>query len=369
MNNKLAILGGFGLMMLILAISLQVAARSRSTQNQLVNTSSIETGPDITGTNTLATSWPLYQDPYNAYELKIPPSWSSLTHTSNIETTKAFTLLDEARLEINVIKTKASNLSSYLESLDAQRSALWQGQPSRVVGSLTPLRIGNYDGFERTELISASGLELIVSYIMVDDDVFSFTLIPTGTHNSVVNKELIKNYKLALQTFKITNIPDRLGEWKTYQSQKIETLSYPTYQISFPATWAINEQKADTSQNLIISRNGYKIILSQAAVGGAVCLFKDSPPFQGSSGDLRSKDYSEYQTEDNYILRRYFKGNEGDNSIFLFCGKNQEDTYFQTPLIVGGLNFSVPAKYDPAVIKEMDRIVQTLITTNKEETQ
>ncbi|MEI6690223.1 MAG: hypothetical protein WCL07_00575 [bacterium] len=358
-QNKRAMLGIFGGFMLVLAVVLQIAISSSDAAKKAVPIVT-KSGPEITGTDTVTTDWPLYQDPYNSYEMQIHPTWSILDYTTNIESTKAFSLSDGVRLEISMAKTQADNVVAYIAGLDASRATLWQGRPSRAVGKSTPLRIGNYDGFERTELISATGEEYIVSYFMVNEDVFTFALIPTGKNKSIANQELVRQLHLAMTTFQITNIADRLGEWKQFKSESVSGLSYPAYTISFPATWAVTTKKTEGTSTLTISRNGYKIIISQAAVGNAVCLFKDSPSFQGSSGDLRTKDYTEYPSDQGYILRRYFKGNEGDNSIFLFCGKNETDTYFVTPLNIGGLNYAVPAKYDVGVLKEMDSIVKTL---------
>ncbi len=358
-SNKMALLGIFGGVMLVLAIVLQIALSSKPKVDTTPSPTA-KSGPDITGTDTLTTDWPLYQDPYNSYELAIPSDWSTLDTTANIETTKSFALPDNVRFEISLTKTKASNVESYLSDLDNSRSTSWEGRPSRVINKTASIRIGDYDGIERTELISAAGIEQLVAYIMIDDDVFSFALTPTGSATAVTNQELVRRFHLALSTFKITNVADRLGSWKTYESTKVDGLSYPAYTVSFPATWGINTKKSEGSETLTISRNGYKISVTQAAVGQAVCLFKDSPSFQGSSGDLRTKDYTEYSTSTGYVLRRYFKGNDGDNSVFLFCGKADADTYFVTPLPMGGLTYTVPAKYDDGVLKEMDSIVKTI---------
>lgn len=358
LGNKLFLLGIFGVVMLTLAVTLQLASRKPATTT---DAPVVDEGPNVTGTDTLTTSWPLYQDPYKAYELKIPTTWSALDYTTNIETTKSFTLKNDVKLELSVAKTTASSLTAYLEQLDATRTTLWSGRPSRSVGKLTAIRIGDYDGFERTELISATGVEYLVSYIMVDQDVFAFSLIPTGVNKTITNQELTRELHLAQTTFKIMNVSERQGEWKTYDSVKVEGLNFPSYAIAFPATWSMQDKKSDNSLDLLIARNGYKISLNQAAVGSAVCLFKDSPSFQGSSGDLRTKDFTEIKTDAGYILRRYFKGNEGDNSVFLFCGKKESDQYFQAPLAVGGLTYVVPAKYDAGVIKEMDNIVKSLM--------
>jgi hypothetical protein len=359
LKNKLLLLGIFGVVMLVLAITTQLASREQSTPTDVTQE---QASVDTTGaeTATLTANWPLYEDPYNSYKLKVPPNWIAGVNTNNIESAHAFELPDGASLNISVTKSLANSVESHLEGLDAARSTAWQGRPSRVVTTTSVIRIGNYDGFERSEVISATGVEYLVSYIMIDEDVFTFTLLPKAGEKSVGNKELIRQVHLAETTFAITNQAERLGEWKTYSSTKVESLSFPSYSISFPATWGISENKGDGSLALTISRNGYKVTLNQAAVGGAVCLFKDSPTFQGSSGDLRAKDYTEYKTDQGYVLRRYFKGNEGDNSVFLFCGKEEADQYFTTPLALGGLTYTVPAKFDVGVIAEMDNIVKSL---------
>ena len=148
---------------------------------------------------------------------------------------------------------------------------------------------------------------------------------------------------------------------KEYVSQKIDGLAFKAFSLKYPQTWVQTENIQANSLDVSIYRNNYELTISQKAVGGAVCLFSDSPAFEGSSGDLRNKQFAQLYTTSGAILRRYFNLNMGDKSSMFFCEKQADGPYFQTPLTIGGLVYNVPAKYDPDIIKEMDEIVKTIV--------
>jgi hypothetical protein len=138
-------------------------------------------------------------------------------------------------------------------------------------------------------------------------------------------------------------------------------LAFSAFSLKYGQTWALSEDVGENSLDVSIYRNNYELTISQKAVGGAVCLFSDSPAFEGSSGDLRNKQFAEFNTAGGSILRRYFNVNAGEKSTMFFCEKQKDGPYFQTPLSIGGLVYNVPAKYDADIIKEMDEIVKSIM--------
>lgn len=297
--------------------------------------------------------WPKYTNSDFFYEIAIPPKWVEIKHSPLHPEVALFNALDTATLEITAAKNTQS-LDEYLVTQDESFKAVVKSTKSSQV------KVGEYDGFERAESWPKVGLQGITTYIKVSDYLYTFTLTPAGNKNAITNESILRDYRAALASFRLTD-KSKLGlDLKEYVSKKIEGLSFDAFSIKYPQTWVLSEVAGTNSLDISIYRNNYELTISQKAVGSAVCLFSDSPPFEGSSGDLRNKAFAEFNTVSGAIFRRYFNVNTGDKSSMFFCEKQKDGPYFQTPLSVGGLVYNVPAKYDADIIKEMDEIVKSI---------
>lgn len=335
------LLGGLTVILVTLALGLSFFGPRR---NQLPDASS---GPASSVTGTGST---LYTNNPNFYALRLPPKWN-VVETSPTQTGTVI-IQPDAQAILTITSTRSnSSLDDYLASL----------QDGRTVTSSKPVKINDFEGIERSESWAQTGLEPLITYLKVQDQLYIFTLLPSGGSNALTNETLLRDYRTTLATFTLTSTANLGKDWQTYSTKKIAGLSFPSFSLRHPQSWAITEKSVGGGLTVSLYRNNYEISITQAAVGSAVCLFKDSPPFEGSSGDLRNKAYIEFSLSDSLILRRYFNANAGEKSTFFFCGKQESDPYFQTPLSIGGLVYTVPAKYDEGIIKEMDEIVKTII--------
>lgn len=299
------------------------------------------------------TQWPKYTNADYYYEIGVPPKWIEIKHSPLHPELALFNAIDTATLEITAAKN-TSTLEEYLSSQDEINKAVVKSTKS------TQVKVGVYDGFERAESWPKVGLQGITTYIKVSDMLYTFTLSPAGGKNAVTNESILRDYHGALASFRLTDT-SKLGlDLKEYSSKKIEGLAFKTFSLKYPQNWMISESVGDNSLDVSIYRNNYELTISQKAIGGAVCLFSDSPAFEGSSGDLRNKQFTQFNTALGSTLRRYFNVNAGDKSSMFFCEKQVDGPYFQTPLSIGGLVYNVPAKYDADIIKEMDEIVKSI---------
>lgn len=301
--------------------------------------------------------WPKYSNVDYYYEISIPPKWIEIKHSPLRSEDAIFNAEDTATLEITASKTTAT-LDEYLTSQDEQYKDVVKSTQS------TQVKVGQYDGFERAESWSKVGLLGVVTYIKISDMLYIFTLSPAGGKNAITNESILRDYRTALASFRLTDTTKLGQDLKEYTSQKIESLAFKSFTLKYPQTWILAEKIEDNSLDVSIYRNNYELTISQKAIGGAVCLFSDSPAFEGSSGDLRNKQFSEFNTESGAVLRRYFNVNAGDKSSMFFCEKQADGPYFQTPLTIGGLVYNVPAKYDADIIKEMDEIVKSIVVVD-----
>lgn len=299
------------------------------------------------------TGWPKFANIKYFYEIAIPPKWSEIKHSPLHPEISLFNADNTATLVITAQKN-LQTLGDYLGSQDLENK-----DSIKPTGSVQ-VKVGNYDGFERTESWPIVGLQGIVTYIKVQDWLYIFTLSPSGGKSAVTNESIIRDYRSALSSFRLTDTSQLGLDLKEYESKKVAGLAFEAFTLKYPQTWVLTEKVGGSSLDISIYRNNYELTISQKAIGGAVCLFSDSPAFEGSSGDLRNKQFAEFNTVGGSILRRYFNVNAGDKSSMFFCEKQTDGPYFQTPLTIGGLVYNVPAKYDADIIKEMDEIVKSI---------
>ncbi len=351
-KRLLMLVGGIAAILLSLALGLSVLGRKSNTPT------SSRTNPSPSGG--VIAGWPTYTNAVDFYTIQLPPGWTELPHAPSLPHLTQFTSPEGVLLQISAEKTTAGSLDTYLGTYDVAHQADWNNGPSEKANSTKQVKVNTYDGYERAEFWSEQSLQTIVTYAKVQDEVYIFALIPTAGKNSLPNQAVVNDYHTALGTFTLTSTAQLGKDWKTYTSTAVPGLSYPPFTISYPQTWTASASANTNNLSLVIYRNNYEIDINQAPVGTSVCLFSDSPAFNGLSGDLRNKQYTEMTTNIGVVLRRYFNANNGATSTMYFCEHQAQGLYFVTPLTIGGLVYTVPAQYDPDVISEMDTIVKTL---------
>lgn len=302
----------------------------------------------------IVSTWPKYSNTQYFYELSVPPKWEEVKTSPLHPEVSLFNALDTASLEVRAEKN--------LLSLDEYLSLHDQANQSSVKATKTnQVKVGDYDGIERAESWSQVALQGYTTYVKVSDMLYTFSLIPAGDRSAITNESILRDYRALLASFRLTDTSQLGLDLKEYTSEKLATLNIPAFSLKYPQTWVVSEQYVGSDTFIAsIYRNNYEIRITQAPVGGAVCLFNDSPDFQGSSGDLRNKQFTEFETSDGTLMRRYFNANEGDKSTLYFCRKERDTPYFSTPTDVGGIVYYVPAKYDEDIVKEMDAIVKSI---------
>jgi hypothetical protein len=343
----LPVFGGVAVILFSIALGIVFFGKDKTATPTKTTTS------DDTPITQQAVGWPKYTNVDFFYEIGVPPKWTQIKLSPLTKDTAMWSADDTATLEI-VAKKDIAGLDEYLSAQDEANKNTVKSNKS------TQVKVGAYDGYERAESWPTIGLQAIATYVKIQDMLYTFTLSPSGLLSAVTNDSVIRDYHAMLASFRLTDT-SKLGlDLKTYTSQKVEGLSFPAFSLKYPQTWIASEQYVGKDLIVSVYRNNYEIRITQAPVGGAVCLFKDSPAFQGSSGDLRSKDYTEFTTSGGTIMRRYFNKNEGDKSTIFFCRKESDSPYFSTPTHIGGIAYYVPAKFDGDIIKEMDEIIKSI---------
>ena len=156
--------------------------------------------------------------------------------------------------------------------------------------------------------------------------------------------------------------PDPIANWKTYTSTKLSDNSLKPYTISYPESWTINIKRSNVSDQLILTKENYSITIYQAAYGGNGCIFEGQVP-EGPYSDLRDREYTQIQSGIGTLRRGEFSSQSGIESDMIkleFCGSRDVKNY-QTPIIIGTINYKIPKDYSESTLVEMDNIVKTLI--------
>lgn len=153
---------------------------------------------------------------------------------------------------------------------------------------------------------------------------------------------------------------EETDNWKTYTSEKLGDVSFNPFSIKYPSQWILSIERTDPDFfKLELTKEGYKLEIFQAGMGGAVCLFKGDKDFEGSNADYKSKNYVEIETNIGLLRRVELTSNSPDSIRFSICNKLNSE-YFEKPTQIGSISYEVPKNYDLKLIEEMDKIIKTL---------
>lgn len=168
--------------------------------------------------------WVLYVQKSLAFQLKIPKDWRTETNTEQPNTVwlKA---PDESIIEIIATNRANLNLSDYIRKISDESQTAWEGKPSKEFGEEIDTSVGDFSAIETTVKYLAAGFTTTVTYAEVEQKIFSFTILPPPSGDTI-NNTAHENYSLILSTFK-KYIPLDLSKWKRWTDPNEFTLMYP----------------------------------------------------------------------------------------------------------------------------------------------
>lgn len=136
---------------------------------------------------------------------------------------------------------------------------------------------------------------------------------------------------------------------------KTAGLSFDQYVIQVPIDWeSKKENQTAMDEKLILTKGGYQISIFQAATGGALCLYKNDPDFEGPSS--RFTFFKELQTEDQRIIRR---SGEENGVSFTICQQGSDGSFGQ-PTNYGHISIKLPNDWDQKTLDEIDKILSSI---------
>jgi hypothetical protein len=158
--------------------------------------------------------------------------------------------------------------------------------------------------------------------------------------------------------------PSPTPAWLMHTSPKIPSLHISGYTLSYPHDWNMTYTNDGGISETRLSQNGYAIVIYQAPMGGAKCVFKGEnppkymdllPPFE----DIREKTYVQIDSP-SISFRRYASTNHDGKPIFSFCNSNTSRTLWGSIETIGTVRYELLEKADDAILSQMDAILSTL---------
>lgn len=131
-------------------------------------------------------------------------------------------------------------------------------------------------------------------------------------------------------------------------------LVFPSYTVEIPLLWNALQTSGTNSNNLTITNNAYKIVISQAASGGGGCTYPSETPAEMAQS---FSSFVEITDLNGYVFRR--GPTEGSANTWTVCQK-QSDSSFGFPTIFGNITITTPQTTTDQDLAIVDNIISSL---------
>lgn len=140
---------------------------------------------------------------------------------------------------------------------------------------------------------------------------------------------------------------------------KLKDSAFTSFTVSHPEDWVADTKvEADMMQTLTLSKDGNKIEIYQAPMGGNQCIFEGELP-EGPSNDYRNNEYKEIIAGD-ITLRRLIDNPNQNQNMYSFCSNSTNSkTSFGVPTVFGNITYTLVNNNNIA-LSEMDKIISSL---------
>ncbi len=306
-------------------------------------------------------NWKTYSSDFFGISLKYPSEWSQLRHDTTPVGNSKYELTEVG------IKNGISLTMELQENNNFKNSEDYLNFPSPINASEkillqdgTPAHF--YSQFSEGPMPQKG----YWTYLMFfkNGKTYTFYIVDSENSQEQLMKMIIPTLKLTSQTSKIEALSlDPTASWKTYTSEKLNWLSFSGYTLKYPQDWTLKEEKIPaTSSRVTISKNEYSIVIYQAAMGGAGCIYEGDVP-DGPYADLRNKEFTDIETSFGTLRRTYqtpFDTKTGAG--YSFCQKSKDRNSYGSITTIGGLSYETPTNPDKIILEEMDNILKTANT-------
>jgi hypothetical protein len=132
-------------------------------------------------------------------------------------------------------------------------------------------------------------------------------------------------------------------------------LVFSAYTLTAPSDWTSQKETTQYSDMMTLSKNGYKLVIYQAAGGGGGCTYPGQAP-QEMAQTFSS--FVEIMNPNGFVFRR--GPTQGTPNAWSVCQKNASDGSFAFPTNFGNITINTPANPTDAIMAEVDGILASL---------
>jgi hypothetical protein len=174
--------------------------------------------------------WQTHTNEKYGYMVKWPSNWIPIEHSSNFDYITEFGAPDGSTIRIMIEDNQGLTLNQYLENLDQESKAGYEGKPSLRIITSKNSSLAGYPAIERQERILAAGFTSLVTRTAVRDKILTVTLLP---HRNIElsQTEAYSKYYQILSTFQFLGSenlscggPNEVGCPEEYRCQYIDPL-------------------------------------------------------------------------------------------------------------------------------------------------
>ncbi len=153
-----------------------------------------ETSNIISPTIPIATSSGSKTITTERYRITIPGDWIATEGMTGI-----YQAPDGSTLSVTVFESDTDSLSAYLASLDKLTSTSWEGKPAINVITSKAVTVIGLPAIQRIEELLAADFTTIHTYLLVNRQVYSFSIIPLEIPYD--QTDIFSRYEEVINTF------------------------------------------------------------------------------------------------------------------------------------------------------------------------
>lgn len=199
----------------------------------------------------------------------------------------------------------------------------------------------------------ALGIILGLGYYIGQTKIIKYASIPTPMleNPKVSNKPQLSPTTSEKKTTIATPIPAK----KTLNGGLSSGTSFSTYSIQVPTGWT---DKRETTPSVLdkvtLTKEGYSLIIYQAAIGGGGCIYKGDPPTAMSQSFNNFVDITGTAGQ----FRRSWNADANTHISYTICQKGSD--YYSSITQFGKIDVVSPNPADDATLGEIDSIIASL---------
>lgn len=254
------------------------------------------------------------------------------------------------------IQTCASNDVCYQQVLTVARGAATASQGKvqyqEVMSTILSKQVKGVAVYQ-PEVTSAKGIQSpakVNFYFDISHNGNRFELTFSVDGNMATATAQKPTIDLILSTFQF--LPQTISAGGLY--------TFAKYHMTVPTDWTVSSTKGASGEIVTVTKDAYKLIVSQAAFDGGACSYTDKPIttgiFQSFASYVEINDQSGTQYRRGKLAQSGYPGQDK----YEICALSTKNNVFQEFTPFGRIDYLTPAGADATTLTAMDAILSTV---------